>query len=455
MTGTVVEPGGILSARFRVPTIGIVGLTSLIAFEVMAVATALPTAVAELHGLAWFGWSFTALLVTSVLGMVAAGQLTDRTGARAPLLLGVALFLTGLVLAGTAPGMAVFVAGRALQGFGVGLLGVVLYVLVGEAFPERLRPAVFGAISAAWVVPALVGPVVAGWLAAGPGWRWAFLLLIPLVLAGAALLVPTLRGLRPPADPVPLRPRRWVAAVLTAAGIAAVQWSAQQATARAALLGAAGLVLLVLGLRELLPAGTARLRRGVPVVVALRGLLAGAFFAVESLVPLTLTLVHGYSPTAAGVPLTGGALGWAAASWWQGRRPEVPRHRLVRTGALLVAVAAGGMAVVAQAGSPGWLVYLVWPVGGLGMGLALSSVGVLLLAQTPPAERGRNSSALQLADSVCSALFIGSAGALVAASTRGALSLPAAAGTVDVAMLAVVLLAAAVAGRSKAPAAVR
>ena len=51
-------------------TLGIVGLVSLIAFEAMAVATALPTAVAELRGLAWYGWSFTALLVTSVVGMV-------------------------------------------------------------------------------------------------------------------------------------------------------------------------------------------------------------------------------------------------------------------------------------------------------------------------------------------------------------------------------------------------
>lgn len=456
MTGTLTEPGGgILSARFRVTTVGIVGLTSLVAFEAMAVATALPTAVRELDGLAWYGWSFTALLVASVLGMVASGQLADRIGARRPLLLGVGFFLAGLVLAGTAQTMALFIAGRALQGFGAGLLVVVLYVLVGEAYPERLRPAVFGGISAAWVVPALVGPVVSGWLAAGPGWRWVFLALIPLVVTGAVLLVPTSRRLRPPADPAPLQPRRWVAAVSAAAGVAAVQWAAQQATAPAAVAGVAGLGLIALGLRELLPGGTVRLRRGVPVVVALRGLLAGAFFAVESLVPLTLQDVHGYSPTAAGVPLTGGALGWAAASWFQGRRADVPRERFVRTGAILVAVAAGGMAVVSQGGSPAWLVYAVWPVGGLGMGLAMSSIGVLLLAQTPPAERGRNSSALQLADSVCSALLIGGAGALVAASTRGVLGLSAAAGLVDLAMLGVVVLAAVVAGRARDPAAVR
>src|SRR5215207_10871924 len=150
------------SRPLRAATVGIVGLVSLLAFASMAVATALPSAVAELRGLAWYGWSFTALLVTSVVGMVAAGELADRVGARRPLLVGVLTFLTGLLVAGLAGGMAVFVLGRALQGVGVGLLAVVMYVLVGEAYPERLRPAVFGAISAAWVLPALVGPVVAG-----------------------------------------------------------------------------------------------------------------------------------------------------------------------------------------------------------------------------------------------------------------------------------------------------
>jgi MFS family permease len=442
---------GILARPYRAATAGIVGLISLIAFEAIAVATALPTAVRELDGLAWYGWSFTALLVTSVVGMVAAGELTDRVGGRTPLLLGVGAFLAGLLTAGLAADMAVFLLGRALQGVGVGLLIVVTYVVVGDQYPERLRPTVFGAISAAWVIPSLVGPVVAGALAEGPGWRWVFLGLVPLVAAAVVSLLPTLRRMRRPADPALPRPGRRVAAVATAVGVAAVQWSLQGLDWLRVPALAGGLVVLVVGLRALLPRGTAALRRGVPAVVGFRGLLAGAFMSVESLVPLTLTLVHGYSPTAAGAPLTLGALGWAAASFWQGRRGDVPRHLLVRAGFLLVAVAAAGMAVVAQPWSPAWVIYPVWVAGGCGMGLAMSSLSVLLLSFSPPAERGVNSSALQLSDSVASALCIGLGGALVAASARGVLPLGRAASALDLAMVAVVVAGAVLAGRARRP----
>src|ERR1700712_1911126 len=112
---------GLFARPVRAATVGIVGLISLIAFEAVAVATALPTAVRALDGLAWFGWSFTALLVTSVVGMVVAGELSDRVGGRPPLLIGVGAFLAGLLVAGLAPDIAVFLLGRALQGVGIGL----------------------------------------------------------------------------------------------------------------------------------------------------------------------------------------------------------------------------------------------------------------------------------------------------------------------------------------------
>jgi MFS family permease len=445
-------PAGILDRRLRATTVGLVTVITLIAFEAMAVATALPTAVRDLAGLAYYGWAFTAFLVATVVGMVASGELADRYGPARPLLVGLAVFGAGLVLAGTAPAMGVFVLGRAVQGFGSGLQIVAVYVMIGATYSDALRPKAFAALSAAWVVPALVGPVLSGGVAERLSWRLVFLGLVPFLVAGGALLLPGLRRL-PARVGAPPRPgsRRWAAALAAATGIAAVQAAGQRPAWSSLALAVPGVVLLGLGLRRLLPRGTVALRTGVPAVIALRGALAGSLFAVESLVPLTLALVHGYSPTAAGVPLMIAALGWSGASWWQGRQPAPSRHLMVRYGFGLIAAAGVGMAAVAQPATPGWLAYPVWAVAGIGAGATWPSLSVLLLALTPPAQHGTNSAALQISDAVSSALCIGLGGVLVAASERGVLTLPTAVLTVDLLMAALALAAAAMAGRARDP----
>jgi MFS family permease len=436
----------------RLTTAGLLMLVTFVAFESMAVGTAMPTAVAELDGLAWYGWPFSAFLVASVVGMVAGGDAGDRRGPRVALPLGVGVFAAGLLLAGLAGNMAVFVAGRAVQGLGAGVMVVLLYVIAGQAYEPALRPRLFGAISAAWVIPALVGPLVAGLVTTHASWRLVFLGLLPLITVGVLLVLSAGRALAVPENPAPAAPaRRWWAA-LAGLGIAALQYAGQRLDLLAAGLAVAGVVALVVGLRPLLPAGTARGGPGLPSVVASRGLLAGAFFGMDALLPLTLTSVHGYGPTAAGIPLTAGALGWAVASNLQGRFPDLPRERLLRAGFVLLALGLSGTALAAVPALGGWPAYPFWAVAGLGMGLGMPSVGVLLLNQSPEHRRGADSAALQIADVTASALCVGSAGVLVAAATAGLVSLPAAVGASVAVFTLVALLGLTVAGRAAAPA---
>ena len=84
-----------LRPRYRITTLGILILMTIIAFEALAVATALPTAARSLHGLASYGWAFTGFLVASVVGMVVSGMYSDVHGARRPLLVGLLLFIAG------------------------------------------------------------------------------------------------------------------------------------------------------------------------------------------------------------------------------------------------------------------------------------------------------------------------------------------------------------------------
>ncbi|MGY1769765.1 MFS transporter [Blastococcus sp. SYSU D00813] len=424
--GSDVDPdvdGGILGRGLRLRTAGLLLLVTLIAFETMAVGTAMPTVVAELDGLAWYGWPFSAFLVASVVGMVVGGDIGDRRGPRTAVVAGVAVFAAGLLVAGVAGSMAVLVAGRAVQGLGSGLVAVSLYVAAGQAFPARARPALFGAFSTAWVVPALVGPVIAGLVTTHASWRLVFLGLLPLVLAGLLLVLPALRALPPPEEgAVPDPARRWWAG-LAGLGIAALQYAGQRLDGLAVVLAVAGLAALVVGLRRLLPTGTVRAARGLPTVVASRGLLAAAFFGVDALLPLTLTELHGYSPVAAGVPLTAGSLGWALASYSQGRRPGLSRVLLLRVGFASLALGVAGTALVAVPGLGGWTSYVTWTVAGFGMGLGMPSVGVLLFEHSPEHRRGTDSSALQISDVTGSALSVGAVGVLVGAASQGSLPL--------------------------------
>lgn len=404
------------SAR-RIATLGILLVITVTALEAMAVATVMPETVRELHGLRYYGWAFTAFFITDVIGIVDAGSRTDRHGPTGPLLGGLGLFAAGLLVAGTAPDMPLFLLGRAVQGLGAGSLIVAIYVVVARGYPPDLRPRAFAALSAAWVVPALVGPALAGAVADAVGWRWVFLGIAPVAVLGTALLLPVVRGLpeaAPDAGPVVRRGSAF-SGVSLAAGLTLMQLSGQQLSwwSLPALVG--GLALLLPPLHQLLPTGALRLHRGLPTVVVLRGLLSASFFGAEAFLPLTLSQVHHFSPTSVGIPLTFGALGWSVGSYLQGRRPpEASPLPLLRVGFFLVAAAVAPLAALSSVHVSGWVAIALWSIGGLGMGTAMPTISVLTLRLSPEPEQGANSAALQVCDVTGSVLGVAAAGTVIA-----------------------------------------
>ncbi|MFE9025809.1 MFS transporter [Streptomyces iakyrus] len=184
---------GVLGAAYRALSVGIVSVVLLIAFEATAVGTAMPVAARELDGVSLYAFAFSGYFTTSLFGMVLSGQWSDRRGPLGPLTTGIASFGAGLLLSGTAGSMWVFILGRAVQGFGGGLVIVALYVVVGRAYPERLRPAIMAAFAASWVLPSIVGPLAAGTVTEQLGWRWVFVGIPLLVVFPLALALPQIR----------------------------------------------------------------------------------------------------------------------------------------------------------------------------------------------------------------------------------------------------------------------
>ncbi|MFE0348027.1 MFS transporter [Streptomyces griseoluteus] len=410
-----------LGRAHRALSVGIVSVVLLIAFEATAIGTVMPVAARELDGVSLYAFAFSGYFTTSLTGMVLAGQWADRRGPLAALATGIGAFAGGLVVSGTAQVMWVFILGRAVQGFGGGLVIVAVYVVVGRAYPERLRPAIMAGFAAAWVVPSIVGPLASGAVAEHLGWRWVFLGIPLLVLLPLGLALPQIR--RRASGPVdrdagtPAFDRRRIRLALTVSlGAGLVQYAAQDLRPLSLVPGILGAALLGPAVLRLLPRGTYRAARGLPSVVLLRGLSAGSFIAAESFVPLMLVTQRGLSPTLAGFSLAAGGLTWAAASWVQSRdRMEPYRERLMTFGMVLVAAAIATAPAVLVPAVPVWTVAVAWGFGCFGMGLVISSTSVLLLKLSAPSEAGANSAALQISDALSNVVLLATAGAAFAA----------------------------------------
>ena len=409
----------------RATTIGLVLLISMVAFEAMGVGTAMPALVADLGAIPLYAWPFVSFMAAAVFGTVLGGRWFDRVGPRVPLVASPLLFGIGLVVAGTAGSMAQLLAGRVLQGLGAGALTVAGYVLIAAVYPQRARPAVFGLLSSAWVLPSLIGPLAAGVVTEALSWHWVFLGLVPVVVLAVSLVVPAVRQLEPlQHDPAPPTHGSVTAALAAAAGVSALSWASQRITMLAAVVAGIAVVVLVPALRRLLPPGVFRTRPGIPALVASRGLLAGVFFTVNSYLPLTMNGTHGWSLSAAGIPLIVGSLGWSASAAWQGRHPGFCRTRLLRVGFCALAVGTAGMLLVTPSWGSPWLAIPFWLLAGIGMGLGFPSVSYLLLQQSAFRSVGFHSSAAQIADQLATAAMIGLGGALLALLACPAVALP-------------------------------
>ena len=306
----------------RALTIGLCATIVAIAFETISVATAMPVAARDLDGIRYYAWAFSLFLIGMLFATVVCGRLSDRIGPAKPLLAGLVIFLVGLVVAGTAQHMAQLVIGRLVQGLGGGTMNVAIFVCVAQAYSLTQRPKMFTYISTAWVLPSFVGPPASAWLTNHLSWHWVFFAVIPLVLFGGIMALPSLlRMMRSPqpgaADaqkPAPL----WAAGLLAVAA-AALQLAGQRLDWIALGLLVGGLTALMIALPRLMPPGFMTFRRGLSQVIQTRGLLAGAFVGGEAFVPLMLVEQRSVPLFQAGAVLTVGAVGWTTGSWLQSR----------------------------------------------------------------------------------------------------------------------------------------
>ena len=309
---------------------GLLLATFVASLDVTVVSAALYRIGESLNGLTAQAWVTTAFLITSTISVPVWGKLSDTHGRKPLFLAAIAVFLAGSALCAFAVSMPMLAACRAFQGIGAGgMLGLTSAVL-GDIVPPRERGRYGAYFVSTYAVASVAGPVTGGALAGQrtllgvDGWRWIFLINLPVGLAACAVIVRVLRS-----SPPRPRGRRIDLTGTATLVIAAVPlllvaqrgqawgWSATASVACYAIgaLGTAGFL-------------AAERRAGDHALIALRlfrnrGFAVGAgqslvsnagVFGTIVLLPLYLQLVRGYSPTEAGLLMLPQVAGTLAGS---------------------------------------------------------------------------------------------------------------------------------------------
>jgi MFS family permease len=295
--------------------LGLFLLETTAAVTALLVVTIMPVIARDLNGLGLYGWALAAPGLATVAAIPVTGRAADRYGPVPVLAIMLPAFAAGIVVSALAPTMWVFVAGRLLQGAGAGAQFAVSVGALAKSFPEAHRPRVLALLSAAWLLPGLAGPLLGAVVARTLGWRWAFVVLLPLVVAAAVLVFPGLRAV-PAARDSARPPLRW--ALLLAAGSAVGLAGLTKLSAVTAPLVAAGAVAVVIGMRRL-TAPQAGIAAGISRALVASFLVTFAFFTADGFVPLMLVRVRGTTVLEASVVITTATVAWSVASWWQSR----------------------------------------------------------------------------------------------------------------------------------------
>ena len=284
------------------------GIASL---DATVVNIALPALGRDLNaGIAGLQWTINGYTLTLAALILLGGSLGDRYGRCRVFIVGAAWFALASALCAVAPNIETLVAARALQGIGGALLTPGSLAIIAASFGEEDRARAIGAWSGFSGIASAVGPFIGGYLVDGPGWRWVFLLNIPLAIVVAVL---SQRHVPESRDPDAVPHLDLSGAILGAVGLGGVTyalisggggWSAGLSVA--IVLGLCALAGFVLNERRspypMLPPGifaSHQFTAANTVTFVVYAALAGVFFFLV----VDLQVVAGFSPLLAGAAL--------------------------------------------------------------------------------------------------------------------------------------------------------
>lgn len=162
--------------------------------DMQIVVTALPTIAGELGNLHLFGWVGSSYLLSTAAVAPFYGKLGDMYGRKNVMMTAIVLFLIGSAACGLAWSMESLIAARVLQGIGGGGLMVSAFAMIGELFGPRDRAKYQGYSSAVFALSSILGPVAGGYITDFFGWRWVFLVNLPVGIVVLAIIAVAMKS---------------------------------------------------------------------------------------------------------------------------------------------------------------------------------------------------------------------------------------------------------------------
>jgi EmrB/QacA subfamily drug resistance transporter len=394
----------------------------LAALEATAVATAVPTAVGELGGVAHYSWVFSAYLLTSTTAGPMFGKLADLYGRKRIYQISVAIFLVGSILCGFARTFPQLILARALQGLGAGGVSPVATTIAGDIYTLEERGRIQGIFSGIWAAASLVGPLIGGMITDHLSWRWIFFLNIPFGLLSAWMLQRHMR------EEIKRTERRldFLGTASLTAGVTLLlvallegpgTWGWGDPRTLGLLAGGAASLVLFLWQERRAPEPMLPLdlfaNRLIAVASVGNFLIGALLFSITAYVPMFGQGVLGSSAVTAGSILAPILLGWPITAAIAGRLLlRVDYRRMALAGGLLALVGAGMLAAVHDGTSSGFLRTSMMLTG---CGLGLLSMPCLLGVQNavPWHRRGVATSSVQFFRNIGGAVTVAALGALL------------------------------------------
>ena len=384
--------------------IGLMSGMFLSALDQSVVGTAMRTIADDLQGLELQAWVTTAYLITSTVATPIYGKLGDIFGRRRLFIIAISIFLFGSLLCGFANDMFQLAAYRAVQGIGAGGLFALALTVLADIVPPRERARYQGMFLAVFGTSSVLGPVVGGLFASADsilfteGWRWVFLINLPI---GAIALFMVVTFLHVPHTPKPQRIDWWGAVTIVLAVVPLLlvaengnEWGWGSTLAISMyVVGGLGILAFILAERAakeeaLLP--LALFKSSSFSMSTILGVIVGfGMFGGMITLPLMLQLVNGATPTESGLMMLPMVLGMMIATMVAGQvtRKTGQYKIFIRTGTSMLLI--GYIYMIGYSADMAyWQISIGMLIIGMGLGQLMQTLTLVAQQSVPASDIG-------------------------------------------------------------------